>query len=559
MAEPQDGIPIPVNRDSTLNPSWTATVPAAPVNSSPVTAPEPNSTAPQAGPPPLVPVSQPVAQKTSENSLPNPQVSSLESQMVPQAPSTSVPPIAPTPVIPTTQPRAQDLPPVELAIAPSHPDRAPRWRPILLTVIALILVGVIGFVLWWLGIGFGAPRSPQVALLSMSQAFGAVTSYHTEGSMSLSISSGTSTSTTTTATRSTGLWSLFPTVLAAAADDGVDAIPVFPDTPTTYGISLKFTGDLAGIDQSQSTISADLSGLGESLPATFPSTVEMDFRQVGGTYYIRLPILSLLVGSDSNKWLAFDSSDLTSPEAEQLADGLPYKDLSNLLANASRLGFERIGPVNTAHYQAEIALNDLLELFDLSDDASTNGVTATSNPITFEWWMGVNNHLPYRIKINAEAAVEGAIFTIGMDTQYSQFGDSFAVTAPDPADISTDGLSGILGDYGDVELKARDTQRKSDLAAVKSALALYKNDYGSYPSTDGVIARTDDPTSPLAELVTKGYVSALPVDPLADIYWYGYNSTDGVTYELWSVLEDAADPQGTLRAGVTIYVVTPTK
>lgn len=101
----------------------------------------------------------------------------------------------------------------------------------------------------------------------------------------------------------------------------------------------------------------------------------------------------------------------------------------------------------------------------------------------------------------------------------------------------------------------RDSTRKSDLASIKNALSLYFNDTGTYPKTTGV-DKTNGGASILRTALVPKYISVLPVDPEDPTYYYGYKS-EGQTYELTSILEDANDPDATLLGTLVIYKVTP--
>jgi len=103
------------------------------------------------------------------------------------------------------------------------------------------------------------------------------------------------------------------------------------------------------------------------------------------------------------------------------------------------------------------------------------------------------------------------------------------------------------------EAQLRDTQRKSDLANIKTALKIYYSVKQNYPATSGLEKSSDEKTA-LKELLPN-QISTLPIDPLSPQYFYGYKS-DGKTYELTCVLEDRDDPSGTMAGTYFIYKVT---
>jgi len=101
-----------------------------------------------------------------------------------------------------------------------------------------------------------------------------------------------------------------------------------------------------------------------------------------------------------------------------------------------------------------------------------------------------------------------------------------------------------------------DAQRKRDLATLQSTLKKYFADNSKYPEAQ-VEIKTSDFSSVLAQALVPAYISALPDDPLAPKYFYGYQS-DGKTFQLTCVLEDTTDTSGVLHGNINVYTVTET-
>lgn len=118
--------------------------------------------------------------------------------------------------------------------------------------------------------------------------------------------------------------------------------------------------------------------------------------------------------------------------------------------------------------------------------------------------------------------------------------------------------------FRNIQIKARDGQRKSDLGQLQRALELYLNDYGSYPlASDGQVNSFSwkTPDTAGAEF-TDGktvYMKELVGDPKADPN-YCYISA-GASYQIYAKLENENDPEksgpytcagvGTYNFGVT--------
>lgn len=104
----------------------------------------------------------------------------------------------------------------------------------------------------------------------------------------------------------------------------------------------------------------------------------------------------------------------------------------------------------------------------------------------------------------------------------------------------------LLANFIGVRQRARDTQRKSDLRAIQSALEFYRSDKGAYPLTGAFPSCTTTPPA-----FTNGanppviYMQKIPCDPLpgnvtGNLYKY---TSDGATYMLIACLENGGDTQ----------------
>jgi general secretion pathway protein G len=81
----------------------------------------------------------------------------------------------------------------------------------------------------------------------------------------------------------------------------------------------------------------------------------------------------------------------------------------------------------------------------------------------------------------------------------------------------------VMSNVSSVRAKARDTQRVSDISEIITALKLYNNDNGHFPCVSGTNDSTE--TDFLEELVTGGYMTRMPIDPMNNaMYQYRYYS-----------------------------------
>lgn len=115
-------------------------------------------------------------------------------------------------------------------------------------------------------------------------------------------------------------------------------------------------------------------------------------------------------------------------------------------------------------------------------------------------------------------------------------------------------LMGLIGsNYITSRMRARDSQRKSDLRSVGQALDIYYNDHGHYPPHEQVVADNRfrirnltwgesafyDVENPSKDTI---YMQILPSDPSAPTtqYWYQTN-TGGTMFQLCALLDNKED------------------
>lgn len=112
----------------------------------------------------------------------------------------------------------------------------------------------------------------------------------------------------------------------------------------------------------------------------------------------------------------------------------------------------------------------------------------------------------------------------------------------------------ILANLNAARERARDTQRKSDLRNIQTALRLYYNDNAGYPTASSGSIVGCDGTCTWGGIWTKNsitYMNILPKDPLS-AYGYVYTgSVDNETYILKACLENKSDEKGTAETDLT--------
>ena len=98
----------------------------------------------------------------------------------------------------------------------------------------------------------------------------------------------------------------------------------------------------------------------------------------------------------------------------------------------------------------------------------------------------------------------------------------------------------VIANLNSARERARDTQRKSDLKNIQTALRLYYNDQGVFPTKTVVDALWGNSWTGSGGSV---YMNLVPKDPLspASTYEYVYTYTDPDNYILKACLENKSD------------------
>lgn len=88
--------------------------------------------------------------------------------------------------------------------------------------------------------------------------------------------------------------------------------------------------------------------------------------------------------------------------------------------------------------------------------------------------------------------------------------------------------------YTRINMRSRDSKRKSDMEQIRSGLEMYRADTGSYPSTGGGSGWTNadnlkDATDTNGNTFVQTYMAAIPVDPKSPTLFYRYQATNFVS------------------------------
>jgi general secretion pathway protein G len=99
----------------------------------------------------------------------------------------------------------------------------------------------------------------------------------------------------------------------------------------------------------------------------------------------------------------------------------------------------------------------------------------------------------------------------------------------------------LMANFIGVRQRARDSQRKSDLRQIQSALEIYRSDnpLGQYP----VSLACSGSLTQLINGSTVNYMTKIPCDPSGSGISYQYSQPDPSSYQLIACLENTGDSQ----------------
>ncbi len=269
-----------------------------------------------------------------------------------------------------------------------------------------------------------------------------------------------------------------------------------------------------------------------------------------------------LVEQNSKLYVKSTNVDFSGSEKKWTTNNLPVNsgeilplifnsaNLTGFSITGKRLGSGRVNNVPVYRYQVNIKIGSLLENIGIKDDMI--------NSIEGEIDIGKKDQLIYYLELVVTPGVSSSVTRVDLKAALKDFGSvqaipvpegsgELAVTtpAPTPAPTITGPSAGLL---------ARDSQRKTDLRAIETALRSYFEAKGKYPNTSGKVIQTRTEGNILLKTLVPTYLSLLPVDPWTDKYYYGYKS-DGSSYELTAVLGNNSDVEGTMTGGLNLFII----
>lgn len=322
---------------------------------------------------------------------------------------------------------------------------------------------------------------------------------------------------------------------------------------TTQSQSSSGTSSISTVKEFSTSAKAYLSDEGASAQLEISSesnkTSNLNLYQQSGRLYASSSGIDY--SGSSKNWVYYD---LTSKSQETLPAVFQNLNLNGFSVTGKRIGSGKFNDIPVYRYQVNIKIGSLLENIGVQDEMI--------NTITGEIDIGKKDQLIYYLNLVITPSISSAITRIDIETAISDYGVQEVLSIPTTASKIEDGTA--VDEIEAVEplttpgistgLLERDAQRKTDLKTIEAALKKYYNDFLSYPSSNGIEIETRIGGNSLAKALVPKYLGELPVDPMSDKYYYGYES-NGTTYKLTALLGNNQDPSGTKVGDKNFYII----
>ncbi|MGI6103388.1 MAG: hypothetical protein ACOYBJ_02080 [Patescibacteria group bacterium] len=427
-------------------------------------------------------------------------------------------------------PVATRIPADEAGVALSPPPRSRGWLiGAAATVLLLALGGLflaseaglitLGIERWW-----GASNRPAEALADAAQEIAAAGRYAAHGELVLT-------------------WATVPTLpLLEPVTNADPAAGATEEAPVQ--LTIRFTQQTA----SEGTLIET-----EWLPDVSPAVaaqlapfftrdrVRLDLFIAGESLFLRLP------EDKDGGWVRMQLAELAALDAGAPTWEAILSALGKELTDGRRVLGRTIDGVRAKGYEATTRAAGIQALLSPKSSAGS------SNALTLKpFYVGRSDRRPYGLIANGQF---GAV-TVAGTVAFRQFDGAIVVAPP------TDAAQTKLGDWlvargliARTPAAARDAERVADLGRIADALAHVATESHPYryPKVEGVVKLEE--SSEVGQALVR-VLGDLPTDPLAPTRYYGYAS-DGTTYRVTAVLEDADHPAGTKEGELTLLVRTP--
>jgi hypothetical protein len=245
----------------------------------------------------------------------------------------------------------------------------------------------------------------------------------------------------------------------AAADvqmDKPDSTTIADEAPSTspsfdnFSVKLKFDSQ-ASLAKNSSRLTLESSVLSSTLSmygivAGTQNSIAIDEKMVDEKYYIRVPILSLIIGSEGNKWVMIDKADvdsMSSTESTSLSNiSGQFDKYSDVIKSGEKTGVEEIDGVKSNKYHFVIDFEALVRLLNEDSVGSYDGLS--NYTVEADAWIGQKDHFMRKMVMTSNGTVNGVTVNTVTTLNITDINKDFDVAKPTDDQIEKEGFGAIM-------------------------------------------------------------------------------------------------------------------
>lgn len=398
----------------------------------------------------------------------------------------------------------------------------------------------------------GLPANPAIAFVKSTEKTSAEKNFDLNGVATLTVNRGVKSETISPILSAVSLPISF-----FADEDLSKKIPAVLTATTSPDLTAKTT--LGTVEEVKANITAgfssDTSGAEIKLSSKKNQNSFVNLTYNNSHLYLKSSSDIIYDTNASDSWIKYDLNSYKGQNVSGDFLGSNFSS-SDFSMTGKRLGNEKIQDVKCYHYSSQVVVGNSLSAFGIEGE-SIQGAEV-------EFWSGVKDHRLYQIKMTI-VTNNSAISRLESTINFSNFGSAknsypipaaFVSASASSQPTSTSGSSSTSTSptSTDSTVASRDSQRKSDLSKIASALDRYFLIYDSYPKADKT-EKTGIETSKIYSALVPNYLAEMPLDPDPNKYYYGYES-DSSSYRLSAVLENTSDSDGRKVGSYFIYYLS---
>lgn len=247
--------------------------------------------------------------------------------------------------------------------------------------------------------------------------------------------------------------------ILAAADvqmDKPDSTTIADEVPNTspsfdnFSIKLKFDSQ-ASLAKNSSRLTLESSVLSSTLSmygivAGTQNSIAIDEKMVDEKYYIRVPMLSLIIGSEGDKWVMIDKADvdsMSSTESTSLSNiSEQFDKYADVIKSGEKTGAEEIDGVKANKYHFVIDFEALVRLLNEDSVGSYDGLS--NYTVEADAWIGQKDHFMRKMVMTSNGTVNGVTVNTVTTLNITDINKDFDVTKPTDDQIEKEGFGAIM-------------------------------------------------------------------------------------------------------------------